>query len=335
MFFLNRFYSLFFLFCFFNFSSTAQSNQKTSSDTKQSSFKKWGYVYSNSFEKFSSSYIQKIQKNYDILCVTGLMFRGTGQLRFENEFLNKLDKAGIDLRSEKPLIYPMVTLSSIKDGIQLLTKQSSKLKSIQNLSNFLKKNGLKGVHLDFEGLPEDYSKELGSYLEDLKNELSKDDIKLTFAIFPQIEFSSVRLFHNPENIASNVDEVVLMSYDLHNMKTSPGCVSSPEWTKKNIEELLKYFSTEKIWLGIPAYGYEWSTKSKRVNVISAREAEILLSHYVYTRDENSCIKIQKKEKEKESIIYYSDRETRKQIFNSISHLNLAGTALWRLGLEED
>lgn len=307
---------------------------KSSTDEKNQ-MKKWGYVYSNSFEKFSPNYITQIQKKYDIICVTGLMFRGTGQIRFEKELINKLQKAKIDYKSTNPLIYPMVTFSSVKDGINLLTRENSRAKAVENLSLFLTTHGFKGVHLDLEGLPADYSKALGVFLDELKEELSSHDIKLTFALFPQIDFSDLRLFHKPEDIAKSIDEIVLMSYDYHNIKTKAGCVSTPSWTRKNLDEVLKHFSAEKIWLGLPAYGYEWAISRKKVNVVSAREAQAILNRYVSSRDESSCVKIQKSEKGKESIIYYADQETRKILSEIAKESNLIGTAVWRIGLEED
>ncbi|MCX7999268.1 MAG: glycosyl hydrolase family 18 protein, partial [Leptospiraceae bacterium] len=218
------------------------------------------------------------------------MLRGTGVLRFENELINKLQKANIDYKGSKPIIYPMVTFSSIKDGINLLTRENPRAKSIENLVSFLKRHEFKGIHLDFEGLPAEYSQDLGVYLKELKSKLSENEMKLTFAVFPQVEFSEDRLFHKMDVIAPNVDEIVLMTYDYKNTKTEAGCVSPPEWVKKNTQEVLKQFPAEKLWVGLAAYGYEWDSLQKKVSVVSAREGEALLNKYPYEKDKSSCIK---------------------------------------------
>ncbi|MCB1177599.1 MAG: hypothetical protein KDK36_08490, partial [Leptospiraceae bacterium] len=77
------------------------SPPKKEDDKNTGKPKKWAYVYSNSFEKFSENYIKRIQTQYDVICVTGLMLRGTGQLRFQKELINKLDKAKIKYRDEE------------------------------------------------------------------------------------------------------------------------------------------------------------------------------------------------------------------------------------------
>jgi spore germination protein YaaH len=314
----------------------AEKNEEKKEEQK---LRKWAYVYSNSLEKFTPNYIKKIQSNFDVICVTGLLLRGTGQLRFQNELINKLDKAKVVYNSKGKEtgaeIVPMVAFSSNKDGINLLKNENARLKSIENLKIFLKANGFKTIHLDFEGLTEDYAKLLANYLKELKENFSKEELKVTFAIFPQVDFSDLKKFHKPELIAPHVDEVVLMSYDYHNIKTKAGCVTSYIWSEKNLEELIKHFPANKIWLGVPAYGYEWFIESKRVNVISAKEADLLLPQYMNSREASGCIKIIKKEKGKESIIYYADSETRKYLVNPARNFSIAGTALWRLGLEED
>ena len=328
---------LFFSFCSLNSEEVTDPIEKTTSESvvTDSSPKKWGYVYSNSFQKFPENYKKFILEDYDILCITGLLFRGTGQLRFENEFINKLQNAGISTNSEKPIIYPMVALSSTKDGIQLLTNENSRTKSIENLKSFLKRYGFKGVHLDFENIPIDYASHLGEYLGELKKEINEDDIKLSFALFPQIDIPiQLRSFHKIELIAPNVDEIVFMAYDYHNLKTEEGCVSDKSWAENNIIEITKFISPSSLYLGIPSYGYEWYENSKRIAVISAREAERFKQTFPSERDESGCLKINKKKGKKVSKIYYSDKEFRKSLEELVGKYNLSGSAIWRLGLEE-
>lgn len=297
--------------------------------------KNWGYVYSNSFEKFPQTYMNRMEREYDVLCITGLLLRGSGQLRFENEFLNKISKAGIGKNPEKPLIVPMIGLSSVKDGITLLTSESSRNKSIENITKFLSSYRFKSVHLDFEGLPQDYAKAYSEYLKSLKEQLSKLEIELSIALFPPLEFPDPNgSFHDPAILKDNVDSVVLMAYDLSNQKTEPGCVTSVQWAEKNLIEILKYFPSEKVWLGIPSYGYEWSNYLKTPRVVSSREANLLKKQNSFNKDDSGCIKISIKDGAKEGTIFYADQELRISLQNIADKLKIKGTALWRIGLED-
>ncbi|MDX1959010.1 MAG: glycosyl hydrolase family 18 protein [Leptospiraceae bacterium] len=315
---------------------TTDADKKPKTEKKElKPGKKWGYVYSNSFEKFHPDYITRIQREYDVLCVTGLLLRGNGQIRFINELMNKLQKAGINHKKNKPIVYPMISLSTVKDGVNFFSNDSARQKSIENINNFLKEHEFTGIHLDFEGLPQEFAKPLAAYLKSLKEELNKNGFKLSFALFPQIDFGDERLFHKPDLIAKAVDEIVLMAYDYHNTKTPAGCVSNDVWAKKNLEEILKHFKPDQIWLGIPAYGYEWFVGSKRVSVLSARDGYELIRLFPFSREEKGCLKISRKEKNKESFIYFADSELRASLDEQRNEFGLLGTAIWRLGMEED
>ena len=193
----------------------------------------------------------------------------------------------------------------------------------------------KGVHLDIEYLPPEFDLKLVDFLNELRTALREKKMKLTFAVFPQIDFpANTSKLHNVEKLASAVDEVVLMSYDYHNKKTEAGCVTSLEWTKKNITHLLKYFKLEQVWLGMPSYGYEWVLDSKKVNIISSRDGQIYEKKWEGTRENSGCLKILREEKKKTSMIFLADQETRNKMKEIAEEFKIRGTAIWRLGLEE-
>ena len=125
-----------------------------------------------------------------------------------------------------------------------------------------------------------------------------------------------------------------MSYDYHNKKTEAGCVTSLDWTKKNLTYLLKYFKPEQVWLGMPAYGYEWVIDSKRVNIVSARDGEYYEKTWKGTRETSGCLKILREDKKKQSMIFLADEDTRNKMKEIAEEFKIRGTAIWRLGLEE-
>ncbi len=297
---------------------------------------KWGYILSSSLQKFSPDYLDSISKSYEILCVNGLELNGKGQLRYTSQFTDKISKSGLNSKdSTRAVIYPMIIVSSIRDGVELLNSPKSKRRATELIVEFLQEQGFKGVHLDIEYLPPEYDLKLVDFLNELKTALAEKKLRLTFAIFPQIDFpANTSKLHNIEKIASAVDEVVLMSYDYHNKKTEAGCVTSLEWTKKNIIHLLKFFKPEQVWLGMPAYGYEWVLDSKKVNIISSRDGQFYEKKWDGTREPSGCLKILREEKKKTSMIFLADEETRNKMKEITDELKIRGTAIWRLGLEE-
>ena len=294
--------------------------------------KQWGYILSSSLVKWKEDYIEQIISKYDILCINGLELNGRGQLRYTLAWSEKISKTILGKKENKLKIYPMIVVSSVRDGIELLNSKKSQLKSIEQIKLFLKENDLKGIHFDIEYLPIEYDAKLADYFKFIKEELTKESIILTISFFPQIGFNtSISKLHNPELISKSVDQIVLMSYDYHNKKTDAGCVTSYDLSRKNIIELLKYFKPNQIWLGIPAYGYEWFINKKKINVLSSYDGKERQRINQGSREESGCIKIIK---QNESLLYFPDKETRDELNKISEEFNLIGTAIWRLGLEE-
>lgn len=323
---------------FFVISSFYLSAQSEAKDIPKpiASNKTWGYVLSSSLPKFSSEYLESISKSYEILCINGLELNGKGQLRYTSQFIDKISKSNLKSKNtDKAKIYPMITVSSIRDGIELLDSSKSKRKAIELILEFMKEQSYTGIHLDIEYLPLEYDLKLVEFLKELRIALNEKNLKLTFAIFPQLEFPTyVSKLHDAEKIASTVDEVVLMSYDYHNKKTEAGCVTSLEWTRKNLTHLLKYFKPEQIWLGMPAYGYEWLLEPRKVHIVSSRDGKYYSKTWKGTRETSGCLKILRDEKKRESMIFFADDETRSKMKEIAEEFKILGTAIWRLGLEE-
>jgi spore germination protein YaaH len=54
-----------------------------------------------------------------------------------------------------------------------------------------------------------------------------------------------------------------MAYDYHRPGTSPGPVAPLAWVEANIQNTLQTVPPEKLWLGIPGYGYRWRSPETR------------------------------------------------------------------------
>jgi spore germination protein YaaH len=292
----------------------------------------WAYMLSKNLPNFSEKYLDSIRNKYDIICIDGIQITGKGKVRYQNPWLDKLKQTKLLSKETGSKIYPMLIFSTNRDGIEFLNSEKSQGKFRIEILQFLQENSLSGIHFDIEALPIEYSEKLSKFLKNLRSELNAKKIKLTIAVFPQIDFpENLSKLHDLNLLKDSVDEIVLMSYDLHNTKTVAGCVTSYEWTKQNLNHLLKFFKPEQIWLGIPAYGYEWNINQKKVNIVSSYDGKQYIKTNDYIREESGCLKIVKKNK---SMIFFPDSETQSTLGKISDELNLKGTALWRIGLEE-
>lgn len=263
-------------------------------------------------------------ENYTVFIQTGIKIDSKGSIRLENNFLKNYR---ILKKQNKP-IYPMVAFLSVSAGKEILSSESIRKQTIQNLLHWIQKNNIEGIHLDLEYLPPDYSNLLGAFLKEFYSE-KPEGVTISMALFPPLFFKKEWSdFHSPKNINKYLDFIVLMSYDYHNAKTEPGPVTSIDYSKKNIEALLKYFPAKKIWLGIPLYGYYY-TDGKGGKVISMKGGAKLKETNDYRRDVSGCVVIQK-EKVK---YYFPDITTINRMSLLAQEKKIAGIAFWRAGFE--
>ena len=269
-------------------------------------------------------------KNNDIICLTGFTLAGTGKLKSSQ---NRLTGTIIKLSKKyKTRIYPLVNLSCVKQGMDILDSVNKKNRAVREISLLLKKYSFKGIHLDFEYLPAEYSLRYADFLKQLRKKIHPAEI--TIAVFPHIEFPfKWSGFHNPDILKNHVDNFVIMCYDQHRKDTKAGPVADLAWAEKNIHFYLKKIDPSKLIMGIPAYGYIWSSDG-RCRTVSARYGKTLAARYGFTRHSSGNMYIVYTVKGINHRAFISDKAMRIKLKQKSIDMNLKGWAVWRKGLED-
>lgn len=292
---------------------------------------KWGYCLRDSIEKESQrKYLETTIKDLKVLSITGYKLGKDGQVHgpsreVQGKIASLAGKSGLE-------VLPLVTFSSSSEGRMLLASPAARKKAKGELAELARSEGYAGLHLDFEYLPPEDAPKLAGFLQDVRSELNGK--KLTMAVFPPVDFPAEWSgFHNLDLIGPFLDEIVLMCYDYHGPRTPAGPVVDLEWAKRNVSRVLKSIRPEKVWLGMPAYGYDWSGTDKP-RVLSAREGVKLAEKYHAVRHASGTLYFHYSERHGNHEVYVADKETRKRMEDLAKAFNLKGVALWRLGFEE-
>jgi len=243
-------------------------------------------------------------------------------------FAEAADKSGT-------IFVPLLTFISPAEGALLLQSPAAQMRAVKQIIDCVVSFGAGGVHLDFEYLPPERAGELVSFVSKLRAALKARDgaSSLSMALFPQIGFPRKWAgFHDFARLAPLLDEAVLMCYDLHRRGTGPGPVVSVTWAEENVRYALRHFRPEKLWLGVPAYGYSWSAGG--VKVVSARAGVREAALHGGVRHESGCLYYEYRRGEEMIQTYIADSHTRRELEDLALKKGLRGTALWRLGLED-
>lgn len=196
-------------------------------------------------------------------------FKGDGSLQLpHSEAVELLGRQRANLEH-----HLLITEVSVKDGTALLNSRKAMQRSAQTLRDAL--SGLphiRAVHLDFEYLGRGLAEAYVEMVHMLRNALPQQ-VKLYVTVFPPVGMPQKwSAFFLPEQLAHFADGIVFMLYDLHRNGTAAGCVSPISWLDANVAEFSK-LPPEKIWLGAPLYGYQFT--GNRARVLSKRAFEKL------------------------------------------------------------
>ncbi len=133
---------------------------------------------------------------------------------------------------------------------------------IKNLADAVVSGGYAGVDLDFEYLGGDNAGDYAQFVRDVKTELSsRGDYVVWVALAPKTEADQPGLLyagHDYGALAAAADRVLLMTYEWGYAFGPPQAISPIS----EVRAVVNYAKTEvppdKILLGIPNYGYDWT-----------------------------------------------------------------------------
>lgn len=181
---------------------------------------------------------------------------------------------------------PLLTLTSLTpDGVfsselvnSILSDEGLKNTVIRNTANTVFSKGLGGVDVDFEFIDPALAQSYTTFVEDLKNALGEDYTVLvdlapkTYSAQPGLLYEA----HDYPSLGNAADKVFLMTYEWGYMFGPPLAISPVENVRTVIEYAVSAIPSEKILMGIPAYGYDWPlpfvSGSTRAMTISPDEA---------------------------------------------------------------
>jgi peptidoglycan-N-acetylglucosamine deacetylase len=194
-----------------------------------------------------------------------------------------------------------------------------------------------GIVVDFESLPKSSQIDFQHFTRELAADLHARNLKLMVAL-PAADWS-----YDYKYFSTQADAIILMNYDFHWSTSDPGPIAPQDWFVRDIQNIVKIVPPEKLVMGIANYGYDWPAKSKRVphpvaqavtfqqGVITAVESESdiqfdsdSMNPYYSYEDENNQV----------HHVWMLDGLTAYNELRASERAGVAGTALWRLGMED-
>ncbi|KAB2338221.1 LysM peptidoglycan-binding domain-containing protein [Cytobacillus depressus] len=211
---------------------------------------------------------------------------------------------------------------------------------INNIYNLVKTKNYAGVNIDFERIRESERDLFSGFLRSLRERLRPEGYYTSVAI-PAKTSDDIPWLKGYDygGIGAAVDIVFIMAYDWHETSSPPGPTAPITEVRRTIEYALNHMRGNKIILGVPRYGYDWTmsngtvASARAVSVATAVETAMKYQVPIqYSIEYQQPFYQYRDETGKRHIVWYEDTRARAQKLQLMVDYRLRGIGAWQLGL---
>lgn len=210
---------------------------------------------------------------------------------------------------------------------------------ITNILKIMNQKGYGGLNIDFEYLyPEDKQAFL-NFISRLKNELAKERYLLLVALAPKTSDHQIGLLyeaHDYQQIGELADYAILMTYEWGYSGGPARAVAPLNLVEKVINYAVTRISSNKILMGIPNYGYDWTLPyiegSLAKSVANYEAVEIAKIHHQIINYDNQAQTpyFNYINQATEHEVWFEDARSIKAKLELVIKYNLAGISYWTI-----
>ena len=214
---------------------------------------------------------------------------------------------------------------------------------VNSIGEKLKSAGFDGVILDYELVNKNQKENFSKFVKVLSEKMHKDGKFVTVVLHPKTgqnkKGEEIGQFQDWKEIAKYADQLSIMGYSEHGDEDEAGPIASVGWVDSIVNYALSLkIPREKLFLGIPLYGYRWQvdsdenaeglTFSQIQKIIAANQIEVKWDetfkspYFEYEKDGE------------EYIVWFENAGSVSEKMTLADKKGLGGVNFWRLGDED-
>lgn len=223
----------------------------------------------------------------------------------------------------------------------MLNDEEAQDKLIANLLETMTSKGYYGLDIDFEYvLPED-KEAYSRFVEKVTERLNQEGFKVMVALAPKTSADQPGLLyesHDYERLGAVADWVLLMTYEWGYTYGPPMAVAPINKVREVLDYAVTEIPPEKIFMGIPNYGYDWTLpyirgESRARSIGNVEAVEIAAKHgavieydemaqtpYFYYSDELGT----------EHVVWFEDARSIQAKMDLIEEYGFYGAGYWNI-----
>lgn len=222
----------------------------------------------------------------------------------------------------------------------ILTNSAVRSTLISNIVSTARSKGYSGVDIDFEYIYPSNRTDYNNFLTELKAALTPYNLSLSTAIAPKLSATQVGTLYEAHDYAFHgkvADRVIIMTYEWGYLYGPPLAVAPYSEVKKVISYAVTEMPSEKILMGMPNYGYDWTLPYRE-----GTAADILSINSAMLRAVNENADIEYNESSEapffeytkdgqNHIVWFENARSTMARLELINDYNLGGVSYWTIG----
>jgi spore germination protein YaaH len=223
---------------------------------------------------------------------------------------------------------------------QMLATNESRKAFIDSVEANLKEFNYDGINMDIESIYVADRDRFSALIKELYERLSPEGYKVTVCVPAKTGDNPANTWSGPfdyREIAKYSDKVAIMTYDEHGYSSGPGPVASYNWVEEVMEYAVGEIPAEKILMGIPGYGFDWTAGKTGAGYISYSQAMSLSASRGASVQWDETARVpyfRYSENGQSHEVWFESRYSLEHKLDIAKEFDIGGIALWRIGLED-
>jgi spore germination protein YaaH len=225
---------------------------------------------------------------------------------------------------------------------EAISTDDARARHVAALVQLTEDKGFDGINIDYEQLEKDQRESFTLFITELAQALHAKNKILGVALLPKPEENNPDFSNGSEAqdwaaLGEAADQLYLMTYDEHWDTSKPGAIASLPWLESIVRYAKNYIPLDKLFAGVPLYGYDWSEGEEAQGLTYAHVTQLIrrYSPAMQWHEElgsNSFTYVKGGEQHE---VWFEDARSIRAKLGVLSILGVRGLAFWRLGGEDE
>jgi spore germination protein len=285
---------------------------------------------------------ESVKKNYS--CINGILPTWI-ELKSDGSLLEKQTSDEVEFLKgffKRENIIPLVQNYQLDSVVSNLFIDNSLLwdKGIVNFIDFISKYNISGINLDLEGINKNNREKFIDFIMKAVESFHNNSYRIGFSIPAKSKDNNSNWTgaYDYKILGKFADELLIMAYDYHWSGGVPGPIAPLFWVQDVIDYMIINIPLEKIYLGIPLYGYDWYVNNdNKARGLSYIQIENIIKKYDITPEwdqESQSPYFRYNDVNGIHEVWFENENSIMKKLKLVKEYQLAGVVFWRIGLED-